>query len=342
MADEWEDLAVRIGASPFARPGWIEPWWTAFGSGEPFIVTLRHDGELAAVLPLGSRLGLLRSCSNIHSPLFEGVAAEPDDLRAAIAAAVGESGAGLILSRVDAAGPLAAAARAAAELGAGRLLELGSAPSLYVDPAETWEEYEAKLGRSRRKELRRNRRRLSEQGELEIEVEITDVGFERFLELEASGWKASQGTAIRQSPHLSSFYRQATAWASEKGLLNLVFLRLDGRPLAAELTIDDGRRRYPLKVGFAEELRRYSPGMILAVDEIRRAIEDGRSSEWGTGVGAVNTEMSNAQRTIEEIGIFPRGPRGGTARLAVSAQRASYRRARRSPLLRRLRDALRR
>ena len=30
---EWEDLAARAGASPFARPGWVGAWERAFAPG---------------------------------------------------------------------------------------------------------------------------------------------------------------------------------------------------------------------------------------------------------------------------------------------------------------------
>src|ERR687892_751567 len=71
IADEWDALAMRVGATPFARPGWMRAWWTAFGRGDLCILTYRRGGQLRAVLPLARRRGLLHSCSNIHSPLFD-------------------------------------------------------------------------------------------------------------------------------------------------------------------------------------------------------------------------------------------------------------------------------
>jgi CelD/BcsL family acetyltransferase involved in cellulose biosynthesis len=47
---EWDALALRLGASPFSRPGWFRAWWGAFGRSAPRIGLLRRDGELTGVL----------------------------------------------------------------------------------------------------------------------------------------------------------------------------------------------------------------------------------------------------------------------------------------------------
>ena len=53
LAPEWEALWRRVpGKPPFSAPAWLLPWWRHFGTGQPRVATLRHDGRLAAVLPL--------------------------------------------------------------------------------------------------------------------------------------------------------------------------------------------------------------------------------------------------------------------------------------------------
>src|SRR5205823_9937115 len=42
LAEEWEELAERVSASPFVRPGWFEAWSEAFGSGPLLAVTARN------------------------------------------------------------------------------------------------------------------------------------------------------------------------------------------------------------------------------------------------------------------------------------------------------------
>jgi CelD/BcsL family acetyltransferase involved in cellulose biosynthesis len=71
---EWEELAIRTGASPFIRPGWFLPWWEAFGSGDLSIVTLRREGRLAGVLPVCRSRGVISSPTNWHSDLYAATA----------------------------------------------------------------------------------------------------------------------------------------------------------------------------------------------------------------------------------------------------------------------------
>ena len=70
LSREWDELADRVNASPWLRPGWIGAWERAFGRGSLEVLTLRRDGRLVGVLPLQLRFGALRSTSNVHTPAF--------------------------------------------------------------------------------------------------------------------------------------------------------------------------------------------------------------------------------------------------------------------------------
>ena len=345
LAGEWEELAIRVGASPYARPGWMRAWWSAFGRGELYIFHCRRDGELSAVLPLARHRGLLHSCSNVHSPLFDGVAAETDDLGALLTAALRNCRQGLTLRELDSEGQLAGATRQIARQGGCRLVVVDASDSSCIDPAVSWDEFEQTLRKSRRSELRRRRRRLAERGEMSFEIFDGTRGLkahlEEFFRLEGSGWKGREGTAIRLSPETQRFYEKVAAWAAENGLLRLTFMRLDGHPVAAGFAIDDGARRTSLKIGYDEEYSRYGPGLLHRVEEIRLAIEDGRTLELGTGREAFKAELQNAQRTIESVALFPQSVRGALARWGVEGHQVAYRRARESKLLRKGRDAIR-
>ena len=81
LAAEWDLLADRTGAQPFARPGWFAAWWAAFGTGDLVVVTARRHGRLTGVLPFRRRAGVLASPTNAHTPAFA-VLAEDDATRA--------------------------------------------------------------------------------------------------------------------------------------------------------------------------------------------------------------------------------------------------------------------
>jgi CelD/BcsL family acetyltransferase involved in cellulose biosynthesis len=363
LAEEWDALARRTGATPFSRPGWIRAWWSAFGSGELRLFTHRRDGELTAVLPLSrGRGGRLRGCSNVHTPVFD-VAAPADDLRALLVAALRESGAGLVLDQLDSAGELATAARQLADEGACGLLRLDSRESSRVEATLSWEEYEQGLRSKRRSNTRRGMRRLGELGEVSFEVldggearrllsyagpgrinSATGGGaleaFDDFLRLEASDWKVQRGTAVRQSPQTESFYKDLIAWAAEAGVLRLVFIRLDERPIAVQLTIESGTARYVLKIGFDGEFSRSAPGVIHYLEEIRTALEAGRALEMGTGEEPFKQELRTGTWTMESLGLFPRTLRGALSRQVAAGRMRVYGRARESKALQRGRDAV--
>jgi CelD/BcsL family acetyltransferase involved in cellulose biosynthesis len=346
LETEWDDLAVRSGAPAFVRPGWIRAWRAAFGRGELLILTSRSAGDLRAVLPLIRTRGALRSCSNVHTPVFDGVCARRVDLVTILAVALAEGGGRLILSQLDRTGNLAAAARELGERERFRLAVLNTRVSPYVAPTVNWDDFERAMTSKRRKELRRTARRLSETGELEFETVDAPADLDRclgeFFDLEGSGWKVDRGTALKLAPATHDFYEQVAGWAAGNGLLRLTFLRLDGMPLAVEFAIDDGKHRHVLKVGYRPEFSRFGPGVLLQFDEIRSALADRRAYELGAGVDAMKQEISNGERTIDQLAIFSRSPRGTAARWTFAARHAIYHRARRNRTLRRCRDAARR
>lgn len=52
---EWDELADRCEAGPFARPLFALTWWRHLGQGSLQLVTVRIDGRLVALAPLHAR-----------------------------------------------------------------------------------------------------------------------------------------------------------------------------------------------------------------------------------------------------------------------------------------------
>src|SRR3954447_2558201 len=70
IASEWDELATRLGAAPFLRPGWVEAWAEAFSPGGLTLFAARRGSELVGVLPLHRAAGrVLAGAANAHSPL---------------------------------------------------------------------------------------------------------------------------------------------------------------------------------------------------------------------------------------------------------------------------------
>lgn len=288
---EWEELADRTAASPFVRPGWIAAWWRAFGKGELELITARRDGRLSALLPLVREGTTTSSPTNWHTPEFAIVADSVEAAREIALAALARRPRRLAISFVNGNGPDVATWLDAARETGGRVVMQTLECSPYLDVIGTWEAFEKTLGRHRVSELRRRRRRLEERGR--VEFDVVDGGpdlaaaLEDGLAIEGSGWKTEQGTAILSRPDTASFYRDVGAWSAERGWLRLLFLRLDGRPIAFQYVIEANGVAYFLKGGYDVGYARYSPGSLLARDVLAWAFRSGmRTYEFlGTDEG---------------------------------------------------------
>src|SRR4051812_26157953 len=140
-------------------------------------------------------------------------------------------------------------------------------------PAATADEYMGRaLAGKRRKELRRQRTRLSELGCLTTEELPRDADpapfIEEFLALEAAGWKGREGVhALRDR----AFFAEMAEGAARAGRLQLLALRLDGRPVALKMNLLGGDRAFAFKITFDENFSRFSPGVLLELDNVERA-----------------------------------------------------------------------
>lgn len=282
LAGEWDELADRADAPPWLRPGWISAWWEAFGSGELVLLGARRDGRLVGVLPLESAHGLLRSTANWHTPEFGLLGDDADARRALAEAALARRPRRLELAFVSPGG--LAEVRGAGATAGYRVEERVVMRSPFVRVEGTVDAYlsERGPGKKRRKEITRSEAKLAEQGTLLVDVadgrERLDELLTEGLPVEASGWKAESGTAIVSTPETHRFYAAVARWAAARGMLRLFFLRIDGRPIAFEFTLDDGRRLYDIKGGYDKEFRSFSPGFVVAGAMIAYAHEHGRES----------------------------------------------------------------
>ena len=324
LVGEWDELADRVGAGPFHRPGWFAAWWAAFGAGRMEVLTTRADGRLTGVTVMSRRRGGLVSASNWHTPMF-GLLAEDDR-------AAGELARGMLrrtrhsltVRFVDEEDRLTEPALAGAARGGLRRRVLERSP--YVDTRGDWASYETTLGARRRRELRRRRRRLAELGRPTTEVydggvDLDRLDLERLLDegfsVEGSGWKDERGTAIRARPETRRFYRQVASWAAGRGWLVLGFLRLDGRPVAFDYCLEHGGTHYLLKTGYDPALGHLAPGLLLREDMIRRAYATAVSTYDFLG-DANDWKLAWTDRAHErrEVRAYPPSAVGTVARLA--------------------------
>jgi CelD/BcsL family acetyltransferase involved in cellulose biosynthesis len=275
ISDEWEALADRLGATPFLRPGWIDAWWRAFGSGRLEFLTARRAGSLEVVLPIATRGGAARSPSNVHSPEFGLLSGDPGCAATVLDALFARRPRIVSLrfmpKREDELALLGAAARDAGYRVLVRRLE--RSPRVLIEGG--WSAYEAGLSQNLRRDVARCRRRLEQLGRVTLDVADAPDRLSEAFALEGVGWKGRRKSAILSRSETVVFYTEAARWAAERGLLRLVFLSLDDRPIAVHIALEEGGAYFPLKGGYDPAFHAYSPGKLMIRATLERAFEIG-------------------------------------------------------------------
>ena len=132
--------------------------------------------------------------------------------------------------------------------------------------------FEASLDPKRRKEWRRQRRRLEDGGEVSFSWSADGAAVEAFLALEGQGWKGSRGTALASDAARAAFTRDMLTAFSRRGDARIARLDRGGRTIAAGVVLRAGSRAYYWKTAYDESLAAYSPGVQLTI-EISRSLE---------------------------------------------------------------------
>ncbi|MFC4292437.1 GNAT family N-acetyltransferase [Sphingorhabdus arenilitoris] len=132
--------------------------------------------------------------------------------------------------------------------------------------------YEAAMRSKKRKELRRQKNRLSEHGELTFRRSSDDVALdqwvEEFLALEKRGWKGEEGSALDCAEETRLLFQQSLAGAAAYGRLERLDLRLNGEPIAMLVNFLCPPGSFSFKTAFDEKYARYSPGVLLQIENL--------------------------------------------------------------------------
>jgi len=120
-----------------------------------------------------------------------------------------------------------------------------------------------------RTKLRQARRQLADQAPLRLlRSDTADrTALERFYELERSGWKGEERSAIACTPETRQFYDEIAESASRFGYFSLYLLEWKRELLAAHFSLNYGKRCYSPKVAYNEKFKQFAPGHLL-VSEI--------------------------------------------------------------------------
>jgi len=131
-----------------------------------------------------------------------------------------------------------------------------------------------------RRNLNRLERKLKEKGCVEYRFtsgDNVDEAYQRFLQVEASGWKGSTGTetAILGSQQLQEFYGSLLKPVHANLLPSINELFVDDELVASQFSLRTGDNWYILKIAYDESFADYSPGSLLLHAMVLNAKEAG-------------------------------------------------------------------
>lgn len=98
-----------------------------------------------------------------------------------------------------------------------------------------------------------------------------------FFRLHRKRWNEKGGMGVFKTPRIEGFFREAIAALDERGILNLSFLKHEGKYIAGALCFDFGGRRQVYLPGFDPDYSRFHPGIVLTYRGIEDAFSKGLS-----------------------------------------------------------------
>lgn len=288
LLPEWERLyRSDPEATPFSSPTWARAWWPHWaGSARPWIVTARHDSRLVALAALILRrrgpfrvaCELGRNPSNYWTILCE-PAVRRDGTRAIVEEIVQHSTEWDALTVTGlSTGSATEAALADSGLHVSRRAPV---PHPGIELPDNFDQYLQRLPRRRRKELRRQLRRIDE-NELELRrvVDAPELrrSIETWQELRTKWWKARRRAMNREHSRarFKHFLQDLVELQVPTGEAQVTQLLLNGRVVCVDVSLTDDRTFYSWLSSLDPDAANLSLGSTVITATIRSSIAAAR------------------------------------------------------------------
>ena len=328
IAAAWRALAARaVEPNVFYEPDFALAAAAALAPDAGAVLVQAHD-RLIGLFPCrieraryGIRLPLLAGWTHPYGPLGTPLV-DRDAVAPAIAAFLDHVADDrtlpklMMMSYLVADGPVATALADAIAQRGGRIAGFGRHQRAVLAPGDDRAGYlDAALGRKKRKELNRQRRRLHEAGgvtfALAREPAAIAAAMTDFFALEGRGWKGAGGTAATQLPAVHTFLERAVAGLAAHGQARVARLLHAGQPVAAGVLLTSGDGAWFWKVAHDERAARASPGVQLTLDLSEAVLADAGIA-WCDSCAAADHAMIDSiwreRRPMVDqlIGLTPR------------------------------------
>jgi CelD/BcsL family acetyltransferase involved in cellulose biosynthesis len=291
LRDEWRDLASRaLEPNVFYDPAFALAAAPVFGARAGAVLVWSKSSRLIGLFParIERRYGVMATLTGWTHPYapFGAPLVDRDEADAAVTAFLDRVEMDerlpnlVLLPYIATEGPLVAVLARVLLRHGGALEKFGShARALLAPSTESRTGYlDDTLTRKKQKELRRQRRRLLDKGQLKLATAHDPDHIPRalsdYLALEASGWKGRARSAAAQNAAVRTFLSEAVAALAIDGHARIDRLMQHNRPLAASITLRSGNTAWLWKIAYEEEAARASPGVQLALDVTEALLAD--------------------------------------------------------------------
>jgi len=179
-----------------------------------------------------------------------------------------------------------------------------------VDLSQGFDDYWGRRPADLRSNIRRYLSRIAGEGHsLELRRASTApelaAAVDRYGELESTGWKGREGTAVHPDNAQGHFFRDLLTAFCHQHAASVYELYLDSRLIASHMMISGGPMTVMLKTTHAEEVKRYAPGRMLLYMTLKDLQhQDARIIEFYT---RANTEMkiwASQSRQILDVSLY--------------------------------------
>lgn len=283
---EWRQLAARaLAPNVFYEPAFAlaaEPIfgddvvvglvWSQLPPRQLLGLFPMHPMKRRYGIPLPLIVGWAHPFAPLATPLVDGDLAEP--VIAAWLASLREGHAfpsTLLLPFMPEDGPLAAAfGRALTRHGMAERRFGAHRRALLAPPDDRARYIEQVVSGRKRKELRRQSRRMDETGAVSVgatrDPAAVAAALQDFLALEARGWKGRRGTAARDDTAICTFMQTAVAGLAAEGKVSVHHIRSGEEPAAIGIVLRSGAGAWFWKIAYDETRARFSPGVLLTLE----------------------------------------------------------------------------
>jgi CelD/BcsL family acetyltransferase involved in cellulose biosynthesis len=282
LTQAWTALSASTNA-PMQHFIWSRACAETFkAAGKLQIVSVGSDDRPTALAPLVKRNRIFSRLEMIGvKELYEPMDFLYSDQASLeiLARSLVKQGVPILLRRMPADSPAISAIQGAF-LNRGIVHTLPVDPYPYIELNDDWKEPEKRFNSGRRSDFRRAQRHASQFGELSFEIlspSAAEVGplMEEAYQIELASWKGEAGTALAADPVRGAFYKHYALAASERGILRLVFMRIDGQAAGMQIAIECDQKFWLLKIGHDDKFSKCSPGTLLMLHSVSYAASRG-------------------------------------------------------------------